>query len=143
MLQGLLAGNDFLNFVDQRLRICTVNLGTSTQQGYGIILTIMNDNRWLDRSLYPDIDPPDRLDTLSDQVDFLARLCAAWDFGILPEESTVIEIRKTEWNPAIDTCRLLTSPAYHLLRSWHHLSRLPYMGQDIALIRDDPCLSQV
>lgn len=103
----------------------------------------MNDNQWLDGSLYPDMDPPDTLDTLPEQVDFLARLCAAWDFGILPEESTVKEIRKPEWTPAVDACNLLTSPAYHLLRRWHKLPRLPYLGQELAYIRDDPCLSQV
>ncbi len=61
----------------------------------------MNDNHWLDGSLYPDMDPPDTLDTLPEQVDFLARLCAAWDFGILPEESTVIGDPQTR----MDSCR--------------------------------------
>ena len=60
----------------------------------------MNDNQWLDGSLYPDMDPPDTLDTLPEQVDFLASLCAAWDFGIPPEESTVKEIGQTEWTPS-------------------------------------------
>ncbi len=40
---------------------------------------------WIDGSLYPDTPVPDSLDTLEDRVDFLARLCGAWDFGILPE----------------------------------------------------------
>jgi len=98
---------------------------------------------WLDGALYPDTEVPDALDSLSDQVDFLARLCSAWDFGLLPGNHTVKEIRKPAWTPAVDACRLLTSPAYHLVRSWHGLPALPYLGQEIALIRDDPCLEQV
>ena len=39
--------------------------------------------KWLDATLYPDIDPPSELVSLADRVDFLARLCAAWDFGVV------------------------------------------------------------
>lgn len=101
------------------------------------------NNNWLDGSVYPDVDVPDSLVTLADQVDFLVRVCAAWDFGILPNADTVTEIRRKDWILAVQACRLLTSPAYHLLRRWHHLPTLPYLGQKIALIRDDPCLSQI
>mgnify|MGYP001593167540 FL=1 len=103
----------------------------------------MNDFPWLDGSLYPDVETPEKLETLSDRVDFIARLCAAWDFGLLPETGTVSEIRKENWKAAVDSCRLLTSPTYHLLRRWHGLSRLEYLGQQIAYIKDDPCLAQV
>jgi hypothetical protein len=103
----------------------------------------MNDSAWLDGALYPDVEVPDGLTTLADRVDFIARLCAAWDFGILPEAATIAEVRRAQWRPAVDACRLLTSPAYHLLRRWHGLPRLPYLGQQIALIRDDPCLQWV
>jgi hypothetical protein len=99
--------------------------------------------RWIDGALYPDREPPQTLDDLADQIDFIARLCAAWDFGVLPELDTVAEVRRPEWRPAVDECRLLTSPAYHLLRSWHGLPRLPYQGQQLAYIRDDPNLSHV
>ncbi len=103
----------------------------------------MSDVSWLDGALYPETDIPEALETQAERVDFLARLCAAWDFGILPRQATVTEIRKPEWAPAVEACRLLTSPAYHLLRRWHHLPSLPYLGQQIATIRDDPCLEQV
>jgi hypothetical protein len=103
----------------------------------------MNNLPWLDASLYPDTDVPDNFDDLSNRVDFIARLCAAWDFGLLPNAVTVEEIRKENWRQAVDSCRLLTSPAYHLLRRWHGLPRLEYLGQQIAMIRDDPCLAQV
>lgn len=103
----------------------------------------MNDTSWLDGTLYPDTEIPESLDSLSDRVDFLARLCSAWDFGLLPANRTIDEIRKPSWTPAVDACRLLTSPAYHLVRRWHGLPSLPYLGRQIALIRDDPCLNQV
>ena len=97
----------------------------------------------LDGALYPDQEVPEALETVADRVDFLARLCAAWDFGVLPTAGTITEIRKSDWSPAVEACRLLTSPAYQLLRRWHQLPALPYLGQQIALIRDDPYLAQV
>jgi len=103
----------------------------------------VKNNSWLDGALYPDVKVPDALDSLPEQVDFLARLCAAWDFGLLPNKDTVREIRKEKWRPAVEACRLLTSPSYHLVRRWHGLPALAYLGQQIAIIRDDPCLSQV
>ena len=103
----------------------------------------MNSNSWLDGALYPDVNVPDALDSLPEQVDFLARLCAAWDFGLLPNADTIEEIRKEKWRPAVNACRLLTSPSYHLLRRWHSLPSLPFLGQQVAAIRDDPCLSKV
>ncbi len=94
----------------------------------------------IDGSLYPDMEAPTRLDTLAERVDFLARLCAAWDFGLLPDRDTVMTIRASEWHEAVEACRLLTSPAYHLLRQWHNLAPLPYLGQQLAHIRNDPNL---
>ncbi len=103
----------------------------------------MIDTSWLDGTLYPDINTPEILTSLPERIDFLARLCAAWDFGLLPNADTIAEIRKENWAPAVDACRLLTSPAYHLLRRWHRLSPLAYLGQQVAIIRDDPCLALV
>jgi hypothetical protein len=98
---------------------------------------------WVDGALYPDVEPPTALDTLSARVDYIARLCAAWDFGVLPGATLVAEVRKPDWREAVDECRLLTSPAYHLLRRWHALEELPYLGQKLAYIRDDPNLVYV
>ena len=72
---------------------------------------------WIDGTLYPDTEIPTTIDDLRGQVDFLARLCSAWDFGVLPTVETVAEIRRSTWREAVDQCRLLTSPAYHLVRS--------------------------
>ena len=101
------------------------------------------DRNWIDGSLYPDIDPPEKLHDLAERVDFLARLCSAWDFGLLPNPETVTEIRRPGWREAVDACRLLTSPTYHLLRNWHGLAPLPYLGQQLPYIRDDPSLEYV
>lgn len=98
---------------------------------------------WIDGSLYPDTETPEDLPTLADRVDFLVRLCGAWDFGILPEQETVEEIRRPEWQEAVDATRLLTSPVYHLLRSWHGLPSLPFLGQRLAYIVEDPELQHV
>jgi hypothetical protein len=98
---------------------------------------------WIDGALYPDTDVPDELPTLGDRVDFLARLCSVWDFGLLPDRETVEEIRRSDWREAVDATRLFTSPTYHLVRSWHGLPTLPYLGQQLAYIRDDPNLEFV
>jgi hypothetical protein len=98
---------------------------------------------WLDGALYPDEPVPLLPLSEADRCDFLARLCAAWDFGILPSAATVAEVRLPEWREDVDACRLLTSPSYHLLRRWHGLEPLPYLGQQLAYIRDDPELEHV
>ncbi len=98
---------------------------------------------WLDAALYPDKISPDKLTSLAEKVDFLSRLCAAWDFGILPYTATILEIRKQNWRSAVEACRLLTSSAYHLLRSWHGLSPLPYLGTRMGYIYDDESLMHV
>lgn len=97
----------------------------------------------IDGSLYPDTEVPEQLNSLAERVDFLARLCAAWDFGILPDRGTITAIRSPEWREAVEECRLLTSPAYHLLRRWHKLSPLPYLGQQLPYIRNDPNLAYI
>ena len=98
---------------------------------------------WIDGALYPDTEPPRVLATLADRVDFLVRLCGAWDFGILPDPETVAAIRQPDWQEAVDVCRLLTSPTYHLMRIWHGLDPLPYLGARLAYIQEDPNLQYV
>ena len=97
----------------------------------------------IDGALYPDRTVPSELDSLSERVDFLVRVCAAWDFGRLPDRQTVEEIRRPDWKEAVESTRLLTSCAYHLLRSWHRLPPAPYLGRQIPSIRDDPSLEYV
>jgi hypothetical protein len=97
----------------------------------------------IDGSLYPDEPPPVVLHSLAERVDYLARLCAAWDFGILPDGEALHEIRRRAWRAAVERCRLLTSPTYHLVRKWHRLKPLPFLGSIPASIREDPNLEFV
>jgi len=98
---------------------------------------------WIDGTLYPDQEPPVEITTLEERIDFLTRLCSSWDFGVLPEMETIVEIRRSTWREAVDRCQLLTSPSYHLVREWHGLPKAPYLGQEFAYIRDDPSLAYV
>ena len=94
----------------------------------------------VDGGLYPDVPPPDALEDEGARIDFIARLCAAWDHGRLPDLETVAEVRRPGWREAIDATRLLTSPTYHLLRKWHGLGPVPFLGSVPAYIREDPSL---
>ncbi len=98
---------------------------------------------WIDGALYPDSEVPESLDSLAVRVDFLARLCDAWDFGILPYQETDEEIKRTEWREAVDACQMLTSIAYQILRDWRQLPPVPYIGPDHRYISDDPNLEYI
>ena len=98
---------------------------------------------WIDGALYPDTEVPEEIRSLADRVDFVARLCSAWDFGLLPDRDTIVEIQRHDWREAVDATRLLTSPSYHLVRTWHALTPLPYLGRQSPIIRDDPSLQHV
>ena len=100
----------------------------------------IHTSHWLDEIHFPDIKKPTKNDPISLRVELRSKLCVLWDNGLLPESDMITEIRKDEWKQAVEATRLLTSPAYHLLRRWHSLPSLPYLGQSIALIRDDYCL---
>jgi hypothetical protein len=93
---------------------------------------------WFDESLYPDEPHPQAPRALAEQIDFIARLCGAWDFGILPRKETVEEVRSSRWREAVEECRLLSSISYHVLRELHGLAPAPYLGSIPAFIREDP-----
>jgi len=97
----------------------------------------------IDGSLYPDEEQPASLGSVPEKVDYLARLCSAWDFGILPDEETFREIRRAHWKEAVESCRLLTSPTYHLVRRWHGLLQLPFLGNIPSIMADDENLGFV
>jgi hypothetical protein len=95
---------------------------------------------WFDESLYPDEPRPQAPTSLAERIDFIARLCGAWDFGILPRKETVEEVRSSRWCEAVEECRLLSSVSYHLLREWHGLPPASYLGSIPAFVREDPQL---
>ena len=76
---------------------------------------------WIDGTLYPDTGVPDELSTLGDRVDFLARLCSAWDFGLLPDRETVEEIRRPDWLEVVEaTTQWEDLPEYdNESNKWH------------------------
>jgi len=103
----------------------------------------MKSDDYIDGSLYPDEPVPESLPDMASRIDYLARLCSAWDFGIMPDLSAIEEIRKPEWRNAVDAGQLLTSRAYHLLRSFHGLPGVAYLGDRPAYIVNDPELQNM
>lgn len=72
---------------------------------------------FIDHSVYPDVDElPDDLATPAEKADYVQRICAAWDFGIVPDVET-FELFAT-WRVIFDRYPLALSPAYHAFRSW-------------------------
>ena len=60
------------------------------------------EDDFIDGALYPDTRPPAELNTLSERIDFLVRLCAAWDFGLLPHPEGAAEIPRAEWRARME-----------------------------------------
>jgi len=73
--------------------------------------------RGIDYSVYPDMDePPAELVEPADRADYVHRVCASWDFGIVPDRETFDLFRG--WREVFDLYPITTSPAYHAFRSW-------------------------
>ena len=71
----------------------------------------------IDGSVYPDLDePPTELRHPAEMADYVHRVCAAWDFGIVPDRETFALFRS--WSSVFDRYLLPASPAYHAFRSW-------------------------
>lgn len=71
----------------------------------------------IDGSVYPDLDePPTDLARPGERADYVHRICAAWDFGIVPDRETFELFRS--WRDVYDRYQLPASPAYHAFRSW-------------------------
>jgi len=98
---------------------------------------------WIDGSLYPDTEVPEALGSLADRVDFSSVSVAHGISACSPAARPSPRSAGPDWSEAVDATRLLTSPSYHLVRTWHGLPPLPYLGQQLAYIRDDPSLQFV
>jgi len=58
-------------------------------------------NTYIDHSVYPDLDvPPDELLSAEQRAEYVHRICAAWDFGTLPERETFRLFR--DWRSIFD-----------------------------------------
>jgi len=78
----------------------------------------------IDHSVYPDVDQLSAsLETIEDQADYMARVCGAWDFGVIPTDDTFWLF--SGWRTVFDRFPMLHSPAYAAFRSqfgWIKLS---------------------
>lgn len=105
----------------------------------------------IDTSVYPDLDhPPTTLESEADRADYVARICGAWDFGIVPTPDTFRLF--ASWRDVFDRHPLLHSPAYAAFRlyyGWPPVSitilEAPYERADRAAgrMRPDPCTNMV
>ena len=72
----------------------------------------------IDHSVYPDVNPPPfDLLTDEDRADYVQRICAAFDFGIFPEESDWETF--AGWQSIFDRYPIADSPGYHAFRHWY------------------------
>jgi hypothetical protein len=105
----------------------------------------------IDTSVYPDLDaPPAELVTAEAKADYLARICGAWDFGILPEADTFAMLRA--WREIFDRFPLLHSAAYAAFRAIYGWPAMPggsVLEADYETIDarwdhgEDPCVSMI
>lgn len=78
----------------------------------------------LDLSVFPDLDsPPTMLVSDPDRADYIARVCGAWDFDIVPTPAT-FRLFAT-WRDVFDRYPLLDSPSYAAFRTIFRWPRLP------------------
>jgi hypothetical protein len=107
-------------------------------------------NPAIDASLYPDRKPPADLSSEYEAADYLQRVCAAFDFGVIPAGAVLEELRRHR--EIFDRYPLPASPAYHALRRWFGWPavlgrppmRLRYEQRDLRENRPpDPCARHV
>jgi hypothetical protein len=99
---------------------------------------------YVDASVYPDRDRPPSLETDEEKADYVARICAAWDFGIVPDRETIALL--ANWRAIFERFPLTDSPAYHALCArfgWPHghgrIFKARYEIADAREGRTDPC----
>uniref|UniRef100_E6Q5I5 Uncharacterized protein n=1 Tax=mine drainage metagenome TaxID=410659 RepID=E6Q5I5_9ZZZZ len=69
----------------------------------------------IDGSVFPDREPPSAFERDEDCADYIARICAAWDMGLLPEPGTLALF--SGWRRIFDRFPIPSSPAYHAFRA--------------------------
>jgi len=105
----------------------------------------------IDYSVYPDVeDLPAELATAESKADYVARVCGAWDFGIVPEIETFRLLNG--WREVFDCFPLLHSPAYAAFRTlfgWPAIAgasvlEADYERVDARMGREaDPCVRMI
>ncbi len=104
----------------------------------------------IDRSVYPDVAHGDDFEDDLDRADYVQRICAAGDFGVLPDRATVELFRS--WRSVFDAFPFPASPTYHALRDHYRWPVVPkersfyparWETLDRIEGRDDPCRDRV
>ena len=104
----------------------------------------------IDHSLYPDTAAPDDLSDEHVAADYVQRVCAAYDFGIVPSADVLATLRGLR--AVFDRFPLPASPAYHALRrlfGWPPVASVPpaRLRYELFDLREgraaDPCLTFV
>ncbi len=88
----------------------------------------MTQAQVIEGAFYPAVEPPDTLSTLAEQIDFIARLCAARDFGLLPDWETTVEVRLPEWRQASRCLTLADFVCVSLAGGMARLASLTLLG---------------
>jgi hypothetical protein len=122
-----------------------VNLSNNPMVDRSSTLTVQqNEHVHIDASVYPDVTPPSAFSNDYERADYVQRICAAWDFGIVPDDQT-FELFQG-WRSVFDEFPLIHSPAYATFRAWFgwpHVAgsvlRADYERLDRAEGRTDPC----
>ena len=105
----------------------------------------------IDTSVYPDLDDlPTELGTPEAKADYVARICGAWDFGILPETETFRLFQG--WRDVFDSFPLYHSAAYAAFRAYFGWPAMPggsVLAADYEAIDarwehgEDPCVGLI
>lgn len=104
---------------------------------------------YIDGSVYPDLDKvPTELVTDEEKADYVARVCGAWDFGVMPARATFDLF--SGWRHIFERFPIKNSPAYHAFCAkfgWPHgegrLFRAKYEAIDEREGRTDPCADMI
>lgn len=71
----------------------------------------------MDYSVYPDIFGQVNLDSDEAKADYVHRICAAWDFGVLPTDETFELFRN--WEHIFRKYPYHSSPAYQAFQEYY------------------------
>ena len=91
----------------------------------------------IDGSVYPDCTPPKELTTFEERADYLHRICAAFDHGIVPEEDTIDLLES--WKSIFDHFVIVSSPAYHAFRGfygWEPMEHGTFFADPVYMVLD-------
>ncbi len=78
----------------------------------------------IDYTVYYDVEhQPTVLETREQKVDYVRRICDAWDRGNIPNEDTFLWFRS--WRAIFDAEPILDSNAYHAFRELYHWPEKP------------------